>query len=57
MPFTQSGIVPDIMSDSHVFPPRMSIGQFIECIASKAAVLPGDFYDGTPLNDHDLENM
>lgn len=57
MPFTEDGIVPDIIFNPHGFPSRMSIGQFIEGIASKAAVLSGDFYDGTPFNDHDLEKI
>ena len=53
MPFTESGIVPDLILNPHGFPSRMSLGHFIECLASKEAAETGHFVDGTPFNNYD----
>ena len=53
MPFTTSGTIPDIVMNPHAYPSRMTVGQFIEAIAGKAAALRGRIVDGTPFANED----
>ena len=48
MPFSETGIIPDILFNPHGFPSRMTIGMIIETIAGKAATLHGCQYDSSP---------
>lgn len=48
MPFTESGMVPDIMFNPHGFPSRMTIGMMVESMAGKAGALHGALFDSTP---------
>ena len=48
LPFSESGMVPDIIFNPHGFPSRMTIGMMIESMAGKAGAMQGKYLDASP---------
>jgi DNA-directed RNA polymerase I subunit RPA2 len=55
MPFSETGMQPDVIINPHAFPSRMTIGMFVESLAGKAGALHGVAQNCTPFQ-FDEEN-
>jgi len=57
MPFSASGIVPDLIFSPHGMPKRMTISHVMECISAKTGALSGRRVDGTTFNSENIDNI
>lgn len=55
MPFTETGIIPDIIMNPHGFPSRMTVGKMIELISGKAGCIRGEFKYGTAFENDTVD--
>ena len=57
MPFTSSGLIPDIIVNPHSVPSRQTVGQLLEILAGKTTALDGKKVDGSAFTGDSEENI
>ncbi len=57
LPFTEDGIVPDVLINPHAIPSRMTVGQMVESIAAILGATTGREVDGTVFEGENVESI
>ncbi len=57
MPFTEHGVVPDLLLNPHGIPGRMTFGHLLETLSGKAAAMKGSRVDGTAFSAKGKERI
>ncbi|MDE1854970.1 MAG: DNA-directed RNA polymerase subunit B [Candidatus Micrarchaeota archaeon] len=57
MPFSEQGVVPDLMLNPHGIPGRMTFGHLLETLGAKAAAMKGAKTDGTAFSQKGSERL
>ena len=57
MPFTEEGMIPDLIMNPHAIPSRMTVAQLVEAVSAKIGAIDGKFMDGTPFMDYNVRDL